>query len=66
MSFRDKFEQSITGFKAEKRKVYELHASQVFKNVYQKHLFRNRMTSALKAREVMARANYTSIYIKRM
>ena len=49
--FFEKAQRAIVKFKTEKRKDYELKASQVLTDTYKKHMFRNQLAKALKDRQ---------------
>lgn len=48
--FRIGFEKAITEFKAEKRKTFEVKAGAAIEEVIIKHIFRNKLAKAIKAR----------------
>lgn len=64
--FRDHIEKAIIEFKSEKRKVFESKAGKAMIDVLKKHVFRNKLSRALKARETFIRNAFHTAYINKV
>jgi hypothetical protein len=49
-AFKANFEKAIIEFKAEKRKTFEVQAGLAMSDILKKHIFRNKLAKAIKAR----------------
>jgi hypothetical protein len=64
--FRIGFEKAITEFKAEKRKTFEVKAGAAVQEVIIKHIFRNKLAKAIKARQTVIDYAYSTAYLNKM
>lgn len=62
--FRQKFENAVIAFKAEKLKAFEQRAAYCIKDSLKKHVFRNYLSRAMKAKEIVIRSAYNSAKIR--
>jgi len=64
--FRIGFEKAIIEFKAEKRKTFEVKAGAAIEQVIIKHIFRNKLARAIKARKTVIDLAYSTAYLHKM
>ena len=64
--FRQTFEKAIIAYKSEKRKFLEARAAKCMKDTLAKHLFRNRLSHGISARNLVTRAAFNRAYINKL
>ena len=65
-NFRKKFEDAIIAYKSEKRKFLEARAAKCMKDTLAKHLFRNRLSHGIAARNLVIRGVYNRAYVNKL
>lgn len=62
--FRQKFDNAIIAYKAEKLKAFEQRAALCIKDSLKKHIFRNHMRRGIKAQGIVIRSVYSTAKIR--